>query len=361
MTTIKLAQPMTLRELTVRNRAWVPPMCQYHVFAQDGVPEDWHLVHYGALVAGGFGLIIAESTAVVPEGRISPMCTGLWNDEQTQAWKRIVDFVHSEGGAMGVQLNHAGRKASTVPLRPGLGRGTVPEDEGGWQTVAPSPIAADGQDVPRELTLEEVQAIPGQFAAAARRAVEAGFDTVELHAAHGYLLHQFLSPVTNKRDDDYGGAFEGRTRLLLEVVDAVRAELPAGVPLLVRLSATDWLPEGEGWDVEQSVRLAELLLERGVDLMDISTGGNVAAKIPVGPGYQVQFADAVRKTGMPTAAVGLITDAPQAEQVLADGAADAVLIGRAALRNPGWATNALHELGVDSADLPMAGSYFRAW
>lgn len=357
MTNVRLAKPMTLRGLTIRNRMWVPPMCQYHVRAQDGVPEPWHLVHYGSLAVGGFGLIIAESTGIVPEGRISPECTGIWNDEQVEAWRGIVHFVHSQGAAMGVQLNHAGRKASTIPMRPGLGSGSVPVDEGGWETVAPSPIAADGQDTPRELTTEEVSALPAQFAAAAERAMAAGFDTVELHAAHGYLLHQFLSPLTNQREDEYGGDFEGRTRLLLETVDTVRGVLNNDTPLLVRLSATDWTKGG--WLLEDSVRLAPLLKERGVDLMDISTGGNVRAKIPVEPGYQVPMASALRETGMPTAAVGLITNPEHAEYILEDGHADAILLGREALRNPQWPNHALKQLGAD--DLPFAESYFRAW
>ncbi|WP_257181713.1 NADH:flavin oxidoreductase/NADH oxidase [Corynebacterium cystitidis] len=357
MNNVRLAIPMTLRGLTIRNRIWVPPMCQYHVRAKNGVPEPWHLVHYGSLAAGGFGLIIAESTGIVPEGRISPECTGIWNDEQVDAWRKIVDFVHTQGAAMGVQLNHAGRKASTIPMRPGFGSGTVSRDEGGWQTVAPSPIAADGQDIPRALSTEEVRALPNRFAEAAQRAMAAGFDTVELHAAHGYLLHQFLSPLTNEREDEYGGDFEARTRLLRQIVDAVRAVLNDETPLLVRLSATDWTKGG--WLLEDSVRLATLLKGQGVDLMDISTGGNVHTKIPVEPGYQVPMASAVRETGMPTAAVGLITNPEHAEYILEDGHADAVLLGREALRNPQWPVHALKQLGAEK--LPVTESYFRAW
>ncbi len=354
-----LFSPLRLRDLEIRNRAWMPPMCQYHAFDSDGTPEDWHLVHYGARAAGGFGLLIAEATGVVPEGRISPLCTGLWNDRQEKAWARIVQFVHAQGATMGIQLNHAGRKASTTPWRPGLGEGSVPLGHGGWRTVGPSPIAQEGIDEPREMTVEEIEAVPGQFAAAAERAVRAGFDTVEIHGAHGYLLHQFLTPLANQRTDEWGGSFENRTRLFLAVVRAVREVIPEGMPLLARLSATDWIDGA--WDLEQSVRLAALLRDAGVDLIDVSTGGASMAKIPTGPGFQVPFAEAIRReAGIPTAAVGMITEPEQAEEILREERADVTLIGRAALRESGWALRAAHELGLERDEIPYPGSYWRA-
>jgi len=347
-----LFTPIRLRELNIRNRVWLPPMCQYH--ATDGIPEDWHFVHYGARAAGGFGLIIAEATGIVPEGRISPACTGLWNDEQEDAWSGIVSFVHAQGAAMGIQLNHAGRKASTVPWLPGRDPGTV--REGGWETVGPSPIAQEGLDAPRELTASEIEAVPGSFAAAAERAVRGGFDTVELHAAHGYLLHQFLTPLANQRTDEWGGSFDNRTRLVRRVVRAVRDVLPSGMPLMVRLSATDWIDGG--WDLEQSVALASLLIDDGVDLLDVSTGGAAQARIPVGPGYQVEFAAEIRRrSGLATAAVGMITEPSQALSIVEGGDADAVLIGRAGLREPSWPQRAADETG---ADIPYPDSYWRA-
>ncbi|MBB2922369.1 NADH:flavin oxidoreductase/NADH oxidase [Cellulomonas cellasea] len=351
-----LFEPLTLRGTTFPNRAWLAPMCQYS--ATDGLPDDWHLVHLGARAAGGFGLVIAEATAVVPEGRISPQDTGLWNDAQVAAWSRITDFVRARGSYSGVQLAHAGRKASTYsPFA--TGRGTVPASEGGWTSVGPSAVAYPGLEAPAELTDAQVEAVPGQFAAAARRALAAGFDVVELHAAHGYLLHEFLSPLSNTRTDEYGGSLENRARLLVETTDAVRAVWPDDKPLLVRFSATDWA-EG-GLTVEEVGLVAKELAGHGVDLVDVSTGGNVPAPIPVGPGYQVPAARAVREaSGVPVAAVGLITTAHQAEQVLVDGAADAVLLGRVALRDASWPLRAAHELGVDATALTPA-QYGRAW
>jgi 2,4-dienoyl-CoA reductase-like NADH-dependent reductase (Old Yellow Enzyme family) len=351
-----LFEPLTLRGTTFPNRAWLAPMCQYS--ATDGLPDDWHLVHLGARAAGGFGLVIAEATAVVPEGRISPQDTGLWNDAQVAAWSRITDFVRARGSYSGVQLAHAGRKASTYsPFA--AGRGTVPASEGGWTSVGPSAVAYPGLEAPAELTDAQVEAVPGQFAAAARRALAAGFDVVELHAAHGYLLHEFLSPLSNTRTDEYGGSLENRARLLVETTDAVRAVWPDDKPLLVRFSATDWA-EG-GLTVEEVGLVAKELAGHGVDLVDVSTGGNVPAPIPVGPGYQVPAARAVREaSGVPVAAVGLITTAPQAEQVLVDGAADAVLLGRVALRDASWPLRAAHELGVDATSLTPP-QYGRAW
>lgn len=351
----RLFDPLTLRSLTVRNRVWLSPMCQYS--AVEGVPDDWHLVHLGARATGGFGLVLTEAAAVTPEGRISPQDAGIWNDEQARAWRRVFDFVHSQGAATGVQLAHAGRKASTY--RPWAEKsGTVPLERGGWTTSAPSAVAFEGYDGPADMSLDEIAAVVTAFADAGRRAVDAGADTVEIHAAHGYLLHEFLSPLSNRREDHYGGSFENRTRLLLETVDAVRAALPDGAPLLVRISGTDWI-EG-GWDLEQSTRLGGLLRAHGVDLVDVSSGGNAKASIPVGPGYQVPLAAGVRSSGIPTGAVGLITEPKQAEEVVATGQADVVLLARAALRESAWPLRAAHELGVAVDDAPWPVQYTRA-
>ena len=344
-----LFDPLTLRGTTFANRIWLAPMCQYS--AVDGVPNDWHLVHLGARASGGFGLVIAEASAVAPEGRISPQDTGLWNDAQVTAWRRVTDFVHARGSLAGVQLAHAGRKASTYsPFAVGPdrqpGHGSVPVADGGWPTVGPSALAFPGLAAPVALSAAQIADLPGAFAAAARRALAAGFDVIELHAAHGYLLHEFLSPLSNVRTDLYGGSLENRARLLVEVTDAVRAVWPDDRPLFVRVSATDWA-EG-GLTVEEVTHVAKELAAHGVDLVDVSTGGNVPAEIPLGPGYQVPAARAVRAgSGLPVTAVGLITDARQAEQLLVDGAADAVLVARAALRDPHWALRAAHELAVE--------------
>ena len=351
----KLFEPITLRSLTVPNRVWLAPMCQYS--AKDGVPDDWQLVHLGARATGGFGLLFTEASAVVPEGRISPQDAGIWNDEQTQAWRRIVEFVHGQGAAIGIQLAHAGRKASTY--RPWAEQsGSVPGAEGGWPTVAPSPVPFEGYADPAALSTEEITGVVSAFADATHRALDAGFDTVEIHSAHGYLLHQFLSPLSNRREDDYGGSFENRTRLLLETVDAVRDVLPETAPLIVRISGTDWIDGG--WDLEQSTRLAVLLKERGVDLVDVSSGGNAPASIPVEPGYQVPLAAGVREAGIPTGAVGLITEPEQAEKIVANGEADVVLLARAALRESAWPLRAAHELGVPNDDAPWPDQYLRA-
>jgi len=340
-----LFEPITIRDLTVRNRIWVSPMCQYSVERQDGVPTPWHLVHLGGFAKGGAGAVVVEATGVVPEGRISPQDVGLWNDEQRDAFRPIVDFIHSQGAAAGVQLAHAGRKASTY--RPWEERqGTVPEDQGGWSTVAPSAVAFDGYDVPRELAAEDIRVVALAFAAAARRSVEAGFDLVEIHAAHGYLLHQFLSPLSNQRTDSYGGSLENRARALLEVVDAVRSEVGEGFPVVVRFSATDWVDGG--LTLEETTQVARWAAEHGADLADVSTGGNAAkAPIPVGPGYQVPFASAIRRdAGIGTIAVGMISEAFQAEQIVATGQADVVMVGREFLRDPSFPLRAAVELGV---------------
>ena len=336
-----LFSPLQLRGTTFGNRAWVSPMCEYS--AVNGIPQDWHLVHLGGLARGGAGLVLTEATAVVPEGRISPADTGIWNDDQTTAWRRIADFIRSQETVPGIQLAHAGRKAST--RSPWLGGGHVPVEEGGWSdVVAPSAVAFGGLPTPTALTTTGIRQVVEAFERAASRALGSGFEVVEIHAAHGYLLHNFLSPLSNLRDDEYGGGFAGRVRLLLEVVDAVRSVWPDDQPLLVRISVTDWV-EG-GWDIDQTVELAKLLRDHGVDLLDCSSGGTVPdARIPLEPGYQVPFAARVRRqTGMPTGAVGLITEPRQAERIVAAGDADVVILARAMLRNPHWPLMAAHEL-----------------
>ena len=335
-----LFSPLTLRGLSVKNRAWVSPMCQYS--ATDGVVGAWHRVHLGAFATGGAGLIMAEATGVVAQGRISINCPGLWNDEQVAAWREVTTFAHDQGASIGVQLSHAGRKGST--LAPWDDHLVAGPSEGGWQTVAPSAEPFTGYPTPRAMTVEEIHATVLAFAEASQRAMAAGFDAVEIHSAHGYLLHQFLSPLSNHRDDHYGGPFENRTRFLVEVVDAVRERL-TDAPLFVRLSATDWT--ANGWDLDASVDLAATLRDHGVDLIDVSSGGNVAgATIPLAPGYQVPFAQRIRREAhIPTSAVGLITEPSQAEAIIRDGDADAVMMARAYLRNPRWALNAAEDLG----------------
>ncbi|MBD8870558.1 NADH:flavin oxidoreductase/NADH oxidase [Nocardioides donggukensis] len=336
----QLFTPITLRDITIRNRAWVSPMCQYS--ATDGVPNDWHLVHLGSFASGGAGLVFTEATAVVPEGRISPADTGLWNDEQQAAWTRIVDFLHARGATAGIQLAHAGRKASSKA--PWEGRGAVPDEDGGWEPVAPSAVPFPGLREPRALDRAGIDAVVEAFGRSAERAVEAGFDVIEVHAAHGYLLHEFLSPLSNHREDEYGGGFDDRARLLLDVVREVRRRVPSGTPVVVRISGTDWTDGG--WDLPDSVRLAGRLAEEGVDLVDVSSGGNVLAEIPVGPGYQVPLAREVRTAGLPVGAVGMITEPKQAEEILATDSADVVLLARVMLREPHWPLRAAHELGV---------------
>ncbi|MBZ5738845.1 NADH:flavin oxidoreductase/NADH oxidase [Nocardioides mangrovi] len=343
-----LFSPITLRDVTIRNRAWVAPMCQYS--AVDGLPDEWHLVHLGSFARGGAGLVFTEATAVSPEGRISPEDTGLWNDEQQAAWARIVDFVHAQGATAGIQLAHAGRKASTYSGFSGQ-RGGVPDADGGWRPVGPSPDPFPGlREDPEPLDAAGIARVVTAFGDAAERALAAGFDVLEVHAAHGYLLHEFLSPLSNHREDEYGGAFDNRVRLVLEVVREIRGRVDSGVPVVVRLSATDWV-EG-GWSDDETVRLAGLLREEGVDLVDTSSGGNVGADIPVGPGYQVPFARRVRtEAGIPSGAVGLITEPKQAEEIIAEGSADVVLLGRELLRDPHWPLRAAYELGVELPDL----------
>ncbi|SFR86829.1 2,4-dienoyl-CoA reductase [Agromyces sp. CF514] len=352
-----LFSPLTIRALTIRNRVWVPPLCQYSVTERDGVPHDWHLVHLGSMAAGGAGLVIAEATAVSPEGRISDYDTGLWNDEQAEAWSRVTRFIRSQGAAAGIQLAHAGRKASVWPETVRR-RGSQPLDEGGWQTVSASAQAFHGLREPVALDEAGIRQVIADFRAAARRALDAGFDLVEVHAAHGYLVHQFLSPLSNLRDDGWGGDLEGRARLLLEIVREVRAEIGEQVPMFVRFSATDWV-EG-GWDEAQTATVARWCEDAGADFFDVSTGGLVAhADIPVGPGYQAGHAEYVGEHGdVPVSAVGRITNAAHAEQLVASGATDAVMFGKAMMRDPHFALRAAHELGAGSGMWPV--QYLRA-
>ncbi len=351
----RLFDPFEQRSLTLRNRLVVAPMCQYS--AVDGVPNDWHLVHLGSRAVGGAGAIIAEASAVSAEGRISPADTGIWNDRQAEAWARIARFMSCQGAVPGIQLAHAGRKASVAP--PWLGGISVSQVDGGWTPVAPSALAfSETSAVPRALDEAQLRNLVDDFAAAAWRAHAAGFRLIELHAAHGYLLHQFLSPLSNQRDDAYGGSFENRTRLLLEVLDAVRKVWPERLPIWLRISATDWTDGG--WDIEQSIELARLVSKRGVDLIDVSSGGLVhGAKIPLQPGYQVPFSARIRReAGIATGAVGLITEPGHAESVIEHGDADVVLLARELLRDPYFPRRAAREL---EADLHAPEQYLRAW
>ena len=341
-----LFAPFQLRSLTFANRIGVSPMCQYSCI--DGFATDWHLVHLGARAQGGAALVTLEASAVTTEGRISPADLGIWKDEHIPALARIATFLHSQGTRAGIQLAHAGRKASMST--PFISERLVPPEEGGWQPVAPSGLAfSPSYATPHALEKPAILAIVDAFLLAARRALAAGFDFVEIHAAHGYLLHQFLSPLANQRTDDYGGSFANRTRLTLEVVDAVRSEWPAHLPIFVRISATDWA--AGGWDIDQSVQLAHLLRERGVDLIDVSSGGLVPnVKIPLGPGYQVPFAARIRREAkLPTAAVGMITDPVQANAIVTNGEADLVFLARELLRDPYWPLHAAAALEEPAA------------
>ena len=341
-----LFEPLQLREISLKSRIGIPPMCQYS--AQDGMAGDWHFVHYGSRAVGGAALMILEATAVTPTGRISPGDLGLWKDEQIEPLARIARFAQAQGCVPAIQLAHAGRKASV-----GLGweaQKTLSSDEGGWIPVGPSPIAfGDAYIPPHELSVPEIAEIIGLFVASAKRALVAGFQAIEIHAAHGYLVHQFLSPLANQRTDAYGGSFDNRTRLVREIVAALRAVWPDRLPLLIRLSATDWV-EG-GWSADETVELCRQLKGLGVDLADVSTAGLVpTAKIPAGPGFQTEFAMRVRhEAGLPTAAVGLITSAAQADHIIRSGQADMVLLGRESLRNPYWPEQAAHELSQTAA------------
>jgi 2,4-dienoyl-CoA reductase (NADPH2) len=348
-----LLSPLTVRRVTLRNRIGMSPMCQY--VAKEGFADDWHLVHLGSRAAGGVGLVMVEASAVTPQGRITPGDVGFWDDDHAEPLARIARFVHSQGAAIGIQLAHAGRKASCdVPWRRGE---PLAPAQGGWPVVGPSPVPfSERSPVPVALDEAGIRGVIEAFAAAARRAVDAGFDLVELHSAHGYLLHSFLSPLSNRRTDRYGGPLENRIRLPLEVARAVRRVIPAGMPLFVRISATDWA-EG-GWDVEQSVVLARSLKAEGVDLIDVSSGGLLpTVKIPVARGYQVPFAARIREgAGVMTAAVGMITDPGQADEIIERGCADLVFLGRELLREPYWALRAETELGGEP-DWPVSYGY----
>jgi 2,4-dienoyl-CoA reductase-like NADH-dependent reductase (Old Yellow Enzyme family) len=339
----KLISPLTIKNITLRNRIVMSPMCQYS--STDGFTNDWHLVHLGTRAAGGTGLIISEATAVSPEGRISPGDIGLWNDDHIDGLSRIASFIHQHGTIAGIQLAHAGRKAScAVPWEGGK---QLDKNQGGWQTVAPSEIPfLSGDSAPVSLNKDGILKVVSDFKAAAGRALTAGFKVVEIHSAHGYLLNEFLSPLTNHRTDEYGGSFDNRIRILTEVIGAVKSVWPAENPLFVRISATEWT-EG-GWTLEESVKLAYILKDLGVDLIDCSSGGNVSnAKIPVSPGYQVPFSEEIRKTGILTGTVGFITNAGQAESILQEEKADLVFFARELLRNPYFPLLAARELGVD--------------
>jgi 2,4-dienoyl-CoA reductase-like NADH-dependent reductase (Old Yellow Enzyme family) len=343
-----LFDPIELRGVRVRNRVWVSPMCQYTVDERDGVPTDWHLVHLGSFARGGAGLVFAEASGVTPDGRISPHDTGIWSDEQVAGWRRVTEFAHSQGAVIGLQLAHAGRKASIYPeWGSGARKGTLPEAEGGWQTVSASALAFGDYAAPRALTVEEIADVVAAFVDGARRALEAGFDLVEIHAAHGYLIHQFLSPLSNVRDDSYGGSLENRARLLLEIVRGVRAEVGDDVPVFVRFSATDYVDGG--WDEHQTATVAGWARDAGADLFDISSGGLVTGvHIPSGPGYQVPLAESVAAGAqVRVSAVGRITEPRQAAEVVASGQADAVMLGREMLRDPHFALRAATELGVE--------------
>lgn len=350
-----LLEPITLGALKLRNRIVVSPMCQYS--SPDGVPTDWHLVHLGSRAVGGAGLVFTEASSVSPEGRISPDDAGIWNDAQAETWSRIAQFIRGQGAAAGIQLAHAGRKASTDA--PWHGGGPLDADQGGWTPVAPSAIAFDeGYPVPTALDAAGIAKVIDDFRAAAHRARDAGFEVIEIHAAHGYLLHQFLSPLSNTRTDEYGGALENRARLLRGVITAVRESWPASMPLWARLSATDWA-EG-GWDIDECVQLARMLRADGIGVIDVSSGGTVPhPKIPGGPGYQVPFAARIRReAGIATATVGLITGARQAEEILQRGDADLIEMAREFLRDPYFPRRAAKEL---DATISAPEQYERAW
>jgi 2,4-dienoyl-CoA reductase-like NADH-dependent reductase (Old Yellow Enzyme family) len=349
-----LFDPCTFRSLTLANRIFVSPMCQYS--STDGLSNEWHVIHLGSRAVGGAALVFTEATAVSADGRISPVDLGIWDDRHVAGLARIAHFVRAQGAAAGIQLAHAGRKASTAP--PWDGSRAVPMSDGGWQPVGPtaSPFSAT-YPTPRGLATGEIALVVEQFRQAAQRAVAAGFQVAEIHAAHGYLIHQFCSPLVNTRSDEYGGSFDNRIRLCLEVVSAVRDVWPADLPVFVRISSTDW-KEG-GWDIEQSVELARRLRAAGVDLIDCSSGGAIPdARIPVAPGYQVPFAERIRRdAGIATAAVGLITDAVQADAIVQSGQADCVLLARELLRDPYWPLHAAQRLG---RTVPWPIQYLRA-
>lgn len=340
----KLFEALTLKTITLKNRIVVSPMCQYT--STDGFANEWHLIHLGSRAVGGAGLVFTEAAAVTEEGRISPEDLGIWKDEHISKLKDIADFIKAQDAVPGIQLAHAGRKASTYAEW--RGKGEVPIDSGGWQVVAPSDIPfSDDYPQPRALERAAIKSLVSAFKQASIRALKAGFEIIEIHAAHGYLLHQFLSPLSNQRDDEYGGSFENRSRLLLEVVDAVRNSWPEDFPLFVRISATDW--EEGGWDLNHSIQLASILKKKGVDVIDVSSGGSTPkAKVPAGPGYQVPFASRIKAScNIKTGAVGMITSAVQAETILTSEDADLIFIARELLRNPYWPLQAAKELAYD--------------
>jgi len=345
----KLFEVYQLRDIQFRNRIWVSPMCQYS--SQDGLPTDWHLVHLGSRAVGGAGLVIQEATAVSPEGRISPSDAGIWSDEHAERYQRITKFISEQGAIAGIQLAHAGRKASTYELWNGGKK--VELENGGWQTLAPTAEKfADDYPLPKSMDERDLEKVRHDFVEAAKRSVDAGFEVIEIHAAHGYLLHEFLSPLSNQRDDAYGGRLENRMRFPLDIAKQVRETVPENLPVFVRISATDWTPGG--WDVAQSVEFCKQLKVLGIDLIDVSSGGNVpSADIKIGAGYQVPFAAEIRENAnIPTGAVGLITDANQAEQILQNGEADAILMAREFLRDPYFVFHAARELGVEIDYVP---------
>ena len=353
-----LFDPLTIKSITLRNRVGVSPMCQYS--SEDGVANDWHLVHLGSRAIGGASLVIAEATAVSAAGRITPGDAGIWADQHVEPLARINRFVKQHGAVPGIQIAHAGRKASAAV--PWAGGAHLADSAGGWTPVAPSAVAFGGEltKVPHALTVEEIKQVQADFVAAAKRSLLAGYEWLELHSAHGYLSHEFLSPLSNQRTDSYGGSFENRIRFLLETTRAVRAVWPENLPFTARLSCTDWVDGG--WDIEQSIELSRRLKAEGIDLIDCSSGGAVPqAKIPVGPGYQVPFAEKIRReAGIATAAVGMITEAKQADAIIQSGQADLVLLAREELRDPYWPAHAARVLGHAAAVQPPS-QYARAW
>ncbi|MFM6963790.1 MAG: NADH:flavin oxidoreductase/NADH oxidase [Micrococcales bacterium] len=346
----KLFTPITVRDLTLKNRVFLAPMCMYSCEGRDGVPGDWQYTHYVSRAVGGFGLVVVEATGVAAEGRITPWCPGIYSEEQIRAWSRITEAIRQNGSHSAIQLAHAGRKASTY--RAQSGSGSVAIEDGGWQSVSATDEAFTGYDAPRALETAEVHHVISQWRTAAENAIRAGFDALEIHAAHGYLIHQFLSPITNQRADEFGGSLENRARLLIEIVKAIREVMPTGMPLIVRFSATDY--REDGWDIEQTKTVAGWCADAGADLFDISSGGLITGvTIPTGPGYQVHLATAVAEVvDEPVSAVGQITEAAQAAKIVDSGAAEVVTIGRAGLRDPYWPLRAAAELGVE-VDWPV--------
>jgi 2,4-dienoyl-CoA reductase-like NADH-dependent reductase (Old Yellow Enzyme family) len=350
----KLFSPLEIKSVLLNNRIVISPMCQYS--AEDGFANDWHLVHLGSRAVGGAGLIIAEACAVVPEGRISPFDLGLWKDEHIPNLKRITDFLQLHGTVPAIQLAHAGRKASCA--QPWKGGEMLSKEEGGWQTFAPSAIPFNEKyPMPISLTIEGIHKVVNSFKEAARRALEAGFKIIEIHAAHGYLIHEFFSPLSNQRTDSYGGSFQNRIRVLCEIVIAIQEVWPANLPIFVRISSTDWVDGG--WNIDESIELSNILKNMGVDMIDCSSGGNISnVRIPIAPGYQVPFSKKIKAaTGILTGTVGLITDAHQAETILLNEEADLILFARESLRNPYFPLNAASALN-ENIDWPI--QYIRA-